>query len=472
MYLNRAGCCCDATPSEKKIRICVDCLRCETEEYKFWYSGPFDVLQTDEDCLGAFETRICDPDGIPESGDEYEYIWYLDWPAPQYTKPLCSPLCSVEIGDDIPSVCYPDWQFALYQGEKHYICSRGGQASLCWEYEYVDSTNITGSCTWKWDDGGTLVNAGTISYTQVRYRYNNPTEPGVEFTTTGDRCAWSDYYLSSNPALQQNIDVYFAERATYLNDRNIFRVYGSSATYANWTIEITATQCVIRDGSGVTQYTYLLSSYTMIGLANAINALTELITVNAFGSVNLQNSTASGIPAQGPYTVTDLAATAPNIYLRKAGDPFEDYQTCGKAFYQFQSNTPVTEDNFSGTLSEFRSGMDLDFASYGPVFTPIDPCVAQQSVSEPTWECDDSPSYVVVPCVDPDFSGGSGGFDIPYSPIGTGARDEQISYASVYYAPQFVGCGFFPEPGRISCGYENFSTAYRQRESWTLTRFV
>lgn len=472
MYLTRAGCCCDATPVEKKIRICVDCMRCETEQYKFFYQGPFDQLSPGLDCNGAFEIRICDPDGVPESGDEYEYVWYLDWPAPEYIKPLCSAACSVDIQPGIESVCYPSWSPAIYPGERTYLCSRGSQASMCWEYEYVDSSNQTGSCTWRWDDGGTLVNAGTISYTQVRYRYNNPTEPGVEVTTTGDHCAWCDWSLSSDPLLEENVNVYFADRATYLADRNAFGVYGSSATYANWTVEITSTQCIIKDGGGVTQYTFTLASYTMGGLSAAINALAELVTFNQFGSVNLQNSTASGIPVQGPHTVNDTVGTMANIYLRKAGDPFEDYQNCGKSYYQYKTNTPVYETQFSGTLAQFRGGMDLDYASYGPVFSPVDPCVVQQSISEPTWECEDEQLCATVPCVEPDFSGSSGGFDVPYTTLGDGVRDNQISYAYVGSAHQTVTCGLPPIPTRTSCAYETSSFAYRQRESFSLTRFA
>jgi hypothetical protein len=234
--------------------------------------------------------------------------------------------------------------------------------------DYVDQTATSFLNAWNFDTGTSIINTNaSVNFTSVRLRFSNLAVPVYDPVTTGGTgnalcCDWVPLSTSTYA-----LYYWFRERARYTNDVNAMGVYGSPAAYADWTIEITGADCIVRDNLGVIKYQFALSAYTMDGLRIAIDATTELVgrrIILATG-IALRSAPATKIPAQGPHRVGSSIGDEAKIRLRSAGDEVESYQPTPLLAAYFSNvnnaNPPVgipqlTEDLHSGSITTFRQG--------------------------------------------------------------------------------------------------------------------
>ena len=261
--------------------------------------------------------------------------------------------------------------------------------------DYQDQANQTVNGNWQFDDGsGVVATNFTFSATHVRLRYLNPAVPILSASaTSGSGILTCCDHTSTGT---QAIYGWFWERARYTNDISAFGVYGSAAQYAAWTIEITTTEAIVRDGNGTIQYQWALANYDMDGLRVAIDGTAELVgrRIALNTGTNLRTRAATAIPPQGPKAVGQAIATEAKIVLRTAGDEVEGYQVVGLAGYAANTVNTVppyiggrrTETYFSGTLAEYRQGFALteeEVLGQTPAVYPNAPSNTGLSVTPP-----------------------------------------------------------------------------------------
>ena len=305
-------------------------------------------------------------------------VWYTDvasTSAPTCTAPSpvtidgCGCSCAYVAGTkptwtcDLNSTTYewPTLPFDLSAKRKSYF----SQVVLL---DFVDQVTDTRTGNWEFDDGsGPIATNFTFSCSHARLRYQNLAVPNMNATVISGSGTLTccEYQAGTTGTLY----AWFWDRARYTNDISAMGVYGSAAAYAAWTIEITATEAIVRNDLGVIQYQWALANYDMDGLRAAIDGTAELVgrRIAMAAGTNLRTRAATAIPPQGPKTVGQGIATEAKIILRSAGDELEDYQTVGLARYGANTTNTLpayigstrSEGPFTGTLTEFRKGFAL-----------------------------------------------------------------------------------------------------------------
>lgn len=368
-----------------------------------------------------------------ECSSEYEELWYTDVGStspPTCTTPTPTPPASCQCG------CARTLGTAPC-----YVCNFSNNClatpgSRSWGYksefyqqvelDYLDQVNWNGSTNWRFDDGsGVIVTNLTVSYTHVRLRFQNLAVPNMVSSTTGNGpescCTWAES-KSSTYALY----VWFWERARYTNNVSAIGVYGSAAQYANWTVQITAADCIVRDDLGNIQHQWALGAYTMEGLRLAIDGTAELVgrRIALSPSVALRNAAASAIPPQGPYPIGTGLNDEAKIKLRSAGDEFESYQVAGLAAWESRINNSnpqgpllndLTEKWHSGNITSFRSGFRLTAQRLlqSPTLAwPPDPVTASATNVTTPSACSTAPANCMGGSFSPNFGGQAAGFGI------------------------------------------------------------
>jgi hypothetical protein len=312
-------------------------------------------------CFQTTDSADCDPDGIANSGDEFTAV--------EYNPPLdcipkeCGCDCSCQVDKD--TSCPPEGTYAT---------ASSGSFFNSWTIPFVSRFDQANSGTWFFRDGTTVFGTGYTAFATAnveRYEGNYDPTSSVTSGTTNIQG-----YLCCNDAATATtawIRIEYVRNATYTQDIPVIRVQGSALAYKDWTVEITDTECVIRDNLGALAYTFLLSAYTIDGLRIALNNLTE---VNAFRdgatvpTSNLRNVTAQYIPAQAAQTISHAGAgTSAFVDIRFAGDEVESYQkrllnqrySCYSGPGTIVLQGVVYKERHSGTENDFRFGWQLAY---------------------------------------------------------------------------------------------------------------
>jgi hypothetical protein len=157
---------------------------------------------------------------------------------------------------------------------------------------------------------------------------------------------------------------------TYLADVPAMVIGGATAAQALWTCEITATDCIIRNDLGVTQYTFALSTNTIEQLRVALDATTELVSVRqgpSFSSATFRNVSSTYLPIQGPFPIGHYSAgTWDTINIRHVGDAVEDWQIrLSSSSYTIKNNLGVAQgrvylQQFSGNYGLWEQGFQIN----------------------------------------------------------------------------------------------------------------
>lgn len=321
----------------------------------------FNTLQ--EAAAGCFQTSFtdCDPDGIPDSGDEFTGV--------EYTPPLdcipkeCGCDCSCLVDKD--TSCPP---------EGTYSTASSGSFFNSWTIPFTSRFDQANSGTWFFRDGTTVFGTGYTAFATANIeRYEGTYDPRSSVTSGTTNIQG---YLCCDDAATAStawIRIEYVRTATYTQDIPVIRVQGSALAYKDWTVEITDTECIIRDNLGAVAYTFLLSAYTIDGLRIALNNLTE---VNAFRdgatvpTSNLRNVTAQYIPAQAAQTISHSGAgTSAFVDIRFTGDEVESYQktllnqrySCYSGPGTIVLQGVVYKERHSGTENDFRFGWQLTY---------------------------------------------------------------------------------------------------------------
>jgi hypothetical protein len=343
------------------------------------------------------------------------------------------------------------------------------------DFDYVDQTSVTGTGNWRWHDGSSLIVTNfTFSWTQVRKRYRNNSLKSRNVNSSGPSPVNCCQCVDGTSGASQ--DVHFADRGTYLSDIDAFGVYGASAQYSTWTIEIAGGLAIVRDGAGTIMYQWSLSAHTIDSLRAAIDATAELvgrrIALNA--GTNLRTAAATSIPVQGPKAVGQSTATEAKVRLRSAGDELEGFQTVGMAYYQYGSDftlSGVREQEFAGSITDFRRGfaLDLSQSSYPAdigqgyvdyVFTAGSSARECPAVSGTTC-------LVSGGCSNLSFGNTSGGFYTGSVPLSGNASEQVFSWDNVFPSAavaQGLGCT------RYACTFVSEFTAYMVKRMFEVER--
>ena len=404
--MTRRRCCCDeGTPFNDdgvSVTVCFLQVECGTLVQTFEHTGnSYATFQ--EASQGCFTPSVdadCDPDQIPNSGDEYQV---LQWDPPLGCIPQaceCDCGCGVEKQGTCPK-------------EGEYFTTSSGGFSQCWTFPFVSRFDQALNGTFWFLDGSNLFGTGYTAFATANVeRYEgtyNVNADLVQDTSAGYLCC--DY---APTATVSSMRVEYVRSAAYTQDIPVLRVQGASTIYAAWTVEITSSDCVIRDGGGTTQYTFDLSSYTIDGLRVALNNLGEIICIRDGALVptsQLRNVSAQYIPVQSAQPIGSASAsTWALVDIRFAGDLVEPYQrslptpkySCftGAGFGTLQGVMYLHK--FSGTANDFRFGWQL---RYDPPASQncdaSDPCCRDCSSNfvnnaTPVWM---DPSVPSGPCV-------------------------------------------------------------------------
>jgi hypothetical protein len=321
----------------------------------------FDTSQ--EAAAGCFETSFtdCDPDGIPDSGDEFQGVEYT--PALNCIPKECGCDCSCSVDKD--TSC---------PSEGTYATASSGSFFNSWTIPFVSRFDQANSGTFFFDNGTTVFGTGYTAFATANIeRYEGNYDPRNSVTSGTDNI---NGYLCCTDAASGStawIRIEYVRNATYTQDIPVIRVQGSAIAYKDWTVEITDTECVIRDNLGALAYTFLLSAYTIDGLRIALDNLTE---VNAFRdgatalASNLRNVTAQYIPAQAAQTISYAGAgTSAFVDIRFAGDEVESYQkqlltrrySCYSGPGMIVLQGVIYMKRHSGTENDFRFGWQLSY---------------------------------------------------------------------------------------------------------------
>lgn len=436
----RRRCCCG---TGRKIRITEHHRICGVARHARWYAGPFDATSPIGSC------------------GQLPSVLTADLTA-------CGCGCSRSVSDFPSSNCEDgSGGMAKYNLQPFDITVREDHVdSRTVEFDYLDQAAVTGTGNWRWHDGSSLIVTNfTFSWTQVRQRYRNVSLKSRNLEATGTSPLFCCQCVDAATGAEQ--DVYFAERGTYLNDIDAFGVYGASSQYATWTIEITAGLAIVRDGSGTLMYQWSLSAHTMDSLRAAIDATAELVgrRIALSAGTNLRNAAATSIPQQGPKQIGQAISSEAKIKLRSAGEELEDFQIVGRAYYKYGSNFTldgVREQEFTGSISQFRSGFALDLSQ------SVYPSSGQGSVSYLfSW----SPSQQAPPCPSASgdqsclgsgcsnlsFGNTSGGFYTASVPLSGTASEQVFSWENVYPSAAVatgLGCS------RYACTFVSEYSAY------------
>ena len=365
--VSRRRCCCTPqTPfNDDGVSVTITALEVECGVLISSIEATGQAFNTAEEALaGCFQTTDsadCDPDGIANSGDEFTAV--------EYNPPLdcipkeCGCDCSCQVDKD--TSCPPEGTYAT---------ASSGSFFNSWTIPFVSRFDQANSGTWFFRDGTTVFGTGYTAFATAnveRYEGNYDPTSSVTSGTTNIQG-----YLCCNDAATATtawIRIEYVRNATYTQDIPVIRVQGSALAYKDWTVEITDTECVIRDNLGALAYTFLLSAYTIDGLRIALNNLTE---VNAFRdgatvpTSNLRNVTAQYIPAQAAQTISHAGAgTSAFVDIRFAGDEVESYQkrllnqrySCYSGPGTIVLQGVVYKERHSGTENDFRFGWQLAY---------------------------------------------------------------------------------------------------------------
>ena len=420
---------------------------------------------------------------------EYQEVAYLN--AGSTSPPTCTtPTANVPVGCDCSCT-------VTYGNQPCHVCDfynncleRPGRLSRGFEYSfmqqvelnYVDQANWTGSVNWRFDDGASVIVTNlTVFYTHVRLRFQNLAVPNMTANALGNAdnvcCTWVP-----NTQSTYALYVWFWERARYTNDVNVIGVYGSAAQYANWTVEITAASCIVRDENGNVKYQWALGSYTMEGLRVAIDNTAELVgrRIALSPSAPLRNAAASAIPPQGPYQIGTGLNNEAKIKLRSAGDEFEAYQVAGLASWESKVNNnipsgPVLNDLnekfHAGNITSFRRGFRMTaqrlLQQPGFSWPPPPVTVSAAGVTTP-FPCSTAPPTCPNATLAPNFGGQLGGFGFSTDELLGTIYEYEDGDADGQAQVRVYGC--FPNNERYACEHKTIGLWKYWGVMWELER--
>lgn len=359
-------CCCNTTTvTPVEVQICHTCNQCKAYLIDWSYSDQTWFWPEPHQC-DAGDYVTCDPDGIPDSGDEYDTLVPTYRPACQSITADCSCSCSLVVtpqtwcsngGCGIPPEIHGEVQESTLQ-------------SLCWTLPYVSTATENTSGIWSFNDAGNIFLTG---YTAFIDRFVESYSGSIELaklTTTSpvNEChycaiAEHDSTNTTSPTVE------YRYGGTYVSDIPAMVIGGATAAQALWTCEITATDCIIRNNLGVTQYTFALSTHTIEQLRVALDATTELVSVRqgpSFSSATFRNVSSTYLPIQGPFPIGHYSAgTWDTINIRHAGDAVEDWQIrLASSSYTIKNNVGVAQgrvyfQQFSANYGLWEQGFQI-----------------------------------------------------------------------------------------------------------------
>jgi hypothetical protein len=360
-------CCCNTTTvTPVEVQICHTCNQCRSYVIDWSYDDQDYVWPNLPECFTGYWI-VCDPDGIPDTSDEYDYFVYDKRPACPELGADCGCSCSLVV---TPQSWCTDGACGI-PPEIHGEVKESTLQSLCWTLPYVSTATENTSGIWSFNDAGNIFLTGyTTSITRFVESYSGSIELAKQtLTSPVNEChycaiAEHDSTNTTSPTVE------YRYGGTYVSDIPAMVIGGATAAQALWTCEITATDCIIRNDLGVTQYTFALSTNTIEQLRVALDATTELVSVRqgpSFSSATFRNVSSTYLPIQGPFPIGHYSAgTWDTINIRHAGDAVEDWQIrLASSSYTIKNNVGVAQgrvyfQQFSANYGLWEQGFQIN----------------------------------------------------------------------------------------------------------------
>ena len=370
-------CCCNTTTiTPVEVQICHTCNLCWSFVIDWSYRDETYLWPDIAPCLDGYYVQ-CDPDGIPDNGDEYETLVYNLRPSCEVVSATtCDCSCSVVV---TPQSWCTNGSCGVppeVRGE----ASGSTLQSLCWTLPYVSTADETTSGIWSFNDAGNVFLTGYTAFIERKVETYSGSIQFAKLTSTSPAGVCADCFIGEHdPTNTGSPTVEFRYGGKYTADVPAMVIGGATAAYAAWTCEITATDCIIRDGGGVTQYTFALATHTMEQLRVALDGKAELVSVRlgpSFSSATFRGVSSTYLPIQGPFAIGHYGAgTWDTINIRHVGDAVEDWQIrLASSSYTIKNTTGVVQgrvffQQFSANYGLWEQGFQLKYD------TSTNPCL-------------------------------------------------------------------------------------------------